>query len=93
MFAACVTEIVVIASRRLFVMRVTVLLYKKFAAKIIITITTIKRSIPVAVAFCEYLNFFELIYQLLFGKDSGPKLTTFLYEASKDSVLELLDII
>jgi lysyl-tRNA synthetase class I len=38
-------------------------------------------------------NFFELIYQLLFGKDSGPKLTTFLYEASKDSVLELLDII
>lgn len=38
-------------------------------------------------------DFFETVYQLLFGKDSGPKLTTFLYEVDKGSILGLLDIV
>ncbi len=38
-------------------------------------------------------QFFSIVYQLLFGKESGPKLTLFLHEADKDSILSLLDVI
>jgi hypothetical protein len=38
------------------------------------------------------LTFFQNIYLLLLGKDSGPRLGQFLMDASRDHVLSLLDI-
>lgn len=37
--------------------------------------------------------FFEIIYQLLFAKNSGPKLFIFLRETEEDSIIKLLDIL
>jgi len=37
-------------------------------------------------------RFFKNIYQLLFGKESGPKLTQFLYEADINTLKRLLDV-
>jgi|GEM_PF-1727438 len=37
-------------------------------------------------------HFFTLIYKLLFGKTSGPRLNHFLYEVDNTEVLKLLDI-
>lgn len=38
-------------------------------------------------------RFFGIVYQLLFGKESGPKLTIFLREANKEAVIQLLDVV
>lgn len=38
------------------------------------------------------LRFFQNIYQLLFGKNSGPRLAQFLLEVDKKKVYELLDV-
>ena len=36
--------------------------------------------------------FFQNLYQLLFGKKSGPKLTNFLWEIDKSDIKDLLDV-
>jgi lysyl-tRNA synthetase class 1 len=38
-------------------------------------------------------RFFGMVYQLLFGKESGPKLTIFLREANKETIIRLLDVV
>ena len=40
----------------------------------------------------QQLHFFRNVYQLLFGKDSGPRLAQFLPDASCGKVCELLDV-
>ncbi len=40
----------------------------------------------------EQLALYRQIYYLLFGKDSGPRLAQFLFEANHDHILLLLDI-
>lgn len=37
-------------------------------------------------------RFFKNVYQLLFGKDSGPKLTSFLWEINTQDIDHLLDV-
>jgi len=36
--------------------------------------------------------FFKDVYNLLIGKDAGPRLSTFLWAANRETVLRLLDI-
>lgn len=38
------------------------------------------------------LHFFHLVYQLLLGKDSGPRLAQFLLDADREKICELLDV-
>jgi lysyl-tRNA synthetase class I len=38
------------------------------------------------------LHFFRNVYQLLFGKDSGPRLAQFLLDADRVKICELLDV-
>lgn len=40
----------------------------------------------------DQLIFFKHLYQLLFGKDYGPRLAIFLLEADRDKIIELLNI-
>ncbi len=40
----------------------------------------------------KQLHFFKQIYQLLFGKDSGPRLATFLWEIPEGTLDNLLDV-
>lgn len=37
------------------------------------------------------LSFFRDLYQLLFGKDSGPRLASFIFEADRNQMIELLN--
>lgn len=38
-------------------------------------------------------EFFKHVYQLLIGKDTGPRLSTFLWAADRDQVLSLLNVV
>jgi len=37
-------------------------------------------------------SFFKVVYNLLIGKNKGPRLSTFLWAVDRDKVLKLLDI-
>lgn len=41
---------------------------------------------------CEQRRFFKDVYNLLIGKDTGPRLSTFIWAIGKDRVMNLIDI-